>query len=360
MERKSKPVSTTRRRFIKGVGAAAAGVIAAPFVISSTARAQNKVVYIGTFGGSFTAAEEAAFYKPFTDATGIEAKPVTGLAFSKLKAMVQSGSYDFDVTSFTEATWRQAHSEGLAEPIDWTIVDKNTLAPDAVFFDGIGYYVASTNLAYRTDTFPNRGPEGWPDFWDVGKFVGDRSLYGRDPVTPLLVALVADGVPVDQVFPNPDIDRAFKSLDRIKPHIKVWWTSGAQSQQLIGDGEVDMIMIWNGRASGTIADGAPVELVWPGATLETALWGVAKGSPNAGAAWEFIQFAVQPDRQADFSRHISYGPSNPKAYEFLSDDVADMLPSNPKYKDVVLVVDPIWGGDNRAALAERFTQWLAT
>ena len=37
---------------------------------------------------------------------------------------------------------------------------------------------------------------------------------------------MADGVPWDKVYPM-DIDRAFKSLDRIKPHVDVWWTSGA-------------------------------------------------------------------------------------------------------------------------------------
>ena len=57
---------------------------------------------------------------------------------------------------------------------------------------------------------------------------------------------------------------------------------------------------------------------------------------------------MQPDRQADFAERINYGPTNPKAYEFIREDVANLLPSNPKYKDVVLPVDPIWGGDNRA------------
>ena len=35
-------------------------------------------------------------------------------------------------------------------------------------------------------------------------------------------ALVADGVPKDKLYPL-DLDRAFKKLDEIKPHIKVWW-----------------------------------------------------------------------------------------------------------------------------------------
>jgi putative spermidine/putrescine transport system substrate-binding protein len=55
-------------------------------------------------------------------------------------------------------------------------------------------------------------------------------------------------VPPDKLYPM-DIEPAFKKLDQIKPHIKVWWTQGNQSQQLIRDGEIDMMSIWNARAS---------------------------------------------------------------------------------------------------------------
>ena len=70
----------------------------------------------------------------------------------------------------------------------------------------------------------------------------------NNPVRTLQFALVADGVPLDKVFPI-DVDRAFKKLEQIKPHIKVWWTQGNQSQQLMRDGEVDMMVMWNARAS---------------------------------------------------------------------------------------------------------------
>ena len=40
--------------------------------------------------------------------------------------------------------------------------------------------------------------------------------------------------------------RATKKLNTIKDDI-VWWNSGAETQELIGSGEVAMSMIWNGR-----------------------------------------------------------------------------------------------------------------
>ena len=49
---------------------------------------------------------------------------------------------------------------------------------------------------------------------------------------------------------------------RVDAHIKVWWTQGNQSQQLLRDGEVDMMVMWNARASELQQQGHPVELVW--------------------------------------------------------------------------------------------------
>ncbi len=237
----------SRRRLLKTGGAAIASATIGPLLLTERTIAQTRTVYVNTWGGSWTAAEEAAFFKPFTEATGIQIRTVAPVSYAKLKAQVQSGSYEWDITAINQSDWLRAEKEGLVEPIDWTIVQKDKLFPDAVFANGISYCALGTNLCYRKDKFPNGGPKSWADFWDVKKFPGTRSLFNNAPRT-LNAALLADGVPADKVYPM-DIDRAFKKLDQIKPHIKVWWTQGNQSQQLIRDGEIDMMAIWNARAS---------------------------------------------------------------------------------------------------------------
>jgi len=64
-----RPVS--RRAFVK-TAAVAASVVGAPFVWRK-ASAQAKRIVIRDSGGPFTPAFEQAFYKPFREATGIEA-----------------------------------------------------------------------------------------------------------------------------------------------------------------------------------------------------------------------------------------------------------------------------------------------
>src|SRR4051812_17931319 len=90
----------SRRRLIKMSAASTALVGIAPAIIAREAQAQEKVVYVNTWGGGFTEAEDHAFYKPFTAATGIQVKPVTPVSFAKLKAQVQTGQYDWDITTF--------------------------------------------------------------------------------------------------------------------------------------------------------------------------------------------------------------------------------------------------------------------
>jgi putative spermidine/putrescine transport system substrate-binding protein len=272
--------TVSRRSFLKGAAGGALAV-GSPAVITS-AQAQSRVIYVNTWGGSWTAAEDAAFFKPFTKETGITVRTVAPVSYAKLKAQVQSKNYEWDVTAISEADWLRAENEGLVEPIDWSVVDKSKLFDDPVSANGIKYCALGTNLVYRTDKFPKGGPKNWADFWDVQKFPGNRSLFNH-PMRTLIFALLADGVPKDKLFPL-DLERGFRKLNQIKPHIKVWWTQGNQSQQLLRDGEVDMMAMWNARGSELKQQGLPVEVVWDGATVHTTMWGVVKGHPVRGPA----------------------------------------------------------------------------
>jgi putative spermidine/putrescine transport system substrate-binding protein len=256
----SHSIRPSRRGIMRAGGMA---LIAAPYVWSNRARAQDRTLFVNTWGGSWTTAEESAYFKPFTAETGIKVRTVAPVSFAKLKAQVLSRTYEWDVSSANIVEFSQAVREGLVEPIDKSIVDPARFPPGNITDFGAAGMTLATCLVYRTDKFPNGGPQSWADFWDVKTFPGARCLFNRS-FTSLAFALLADGVPADKLYPM-DIERAFKKLDQIKPHIKVWWTQGNQSQQLIADGEVDMIGMWNARAQELIDRGAPLKIVWNGA-----------------------------------------------------------------------------------------------
>jgi putative spermidine/putrescine transport system substrate-binding protein len=346
------------RRALLRSAAALAAAAAERGVLGRPALAQARTLYVNTWGGSWTAAEDAAYFKPFTQETGVQVRTVAPVSFANLKAQVQTGQYEWDVSGLGIVEYSQAVHEGLLEPVDLSVIDRKVIPEANIKSHGVSSLTLSTCLVYRKDKFPSGGPQSWADFWDVKRFPGARCLYDRS-FTVLAFALLADGVAADKLYPL-DLDRAFRKLDQIKPHIKVWWSQGAQSQQLIQDGEVDMIAMWNARAQELIDRGVPLEIVWNGAENYTSYRFVAKGSPRAKLAWQYINFVSDPRREAAFCSILPYGPTNPRSFDHISPEVAAKMPTRPDRLKAAHRPDAEWLAPNLARIRERFAQWLAT
>ena len=343
----------SRRAMLK---AGAGGLIAAPALLRSAAPAEGKTLYVNSYGGVWETSWRKAFFDPFTAESGIAIKTVPGVSFAKLKAEVQTGNYQYDQSNLGDSEYAQAVHDGLLEPVDKDAAKAASLPPKLIRDFGIVSYSLGTNLVYRKDKFPNGGPRNWADFWNVKKFPGPRCLFDRS-FTCLAFALIADGVPRDKLYPM-DLDRAFHKMDEIKPHIKVWWHDGAQSQQLIRDAEVDMIGMWSARAIDLIKDNVPLELVWDGAELYWANLVVPKGDPNAKAAWQFAGFVAQAKPQADFATLLPYGPANPAARALMPEAKLRLTPAWPANEAVMFQHDTKWLAPRLAEIRERWTQWM--
>ncbi|MET0186570.1 MAG: ABC transporter substrate-binding protein [Achromobacter sp.] len=319
-----KDFSVARRRSLKALAAGAS--LGLPF-IHGTARAADPLL-VNTWGGSWETAASRHLFEPFTKETGVPIRTVSPVSFAKLAAQARTGVYEFDVTTLGGADLVRANEAGLIEPIDTRFIDAGSLDQDQVVHNGVGSHAFATVIAFHKDKYPQGGPQDWAQFFDLDKFGGPRSMQRHAPrVLPL--ALLADGVPVDKLYPV-DIERALAKLDRIKPSIRVWWTQGQQSQQLLRDGEVTAAAIWHGRVVELIRQQQPVELVWKDAQIDRAYWVVSKGSPRAQAAWQFIRASVSGERLAGFCREADYGPVNRKAFEFIPEKDALMMPTFPK------------------------------
>ena len=188
------------------------------------------------------------------------------------------------------------------------------------------------------------------------KFPGRRALRNH-PIATLEAALMADGVAPDKLYPL-DVDRAFKKLEEIKPNITVWWTSGAQSAQLLNDGEVDMVMAWNGRVSALAREGAKVAFTFNQGILQSTSLCVLKGAPNLPTAISFLNEAVDPVNQANLPLHIDYGPANPKAFEtgVVKPERAAQLPSAPANASKQALMSYAWWSSPEGEAAEK--RWV--
>ena len=133
--------------------------------------------------------------------------------------------------------------------------------------------------------------------WDVKRFPGPRSMRNH-PIDNLEFALIADGVPMDKLYPI-DFDRAFKKLDQIKPHVTVWWSTGQQPAQLLLDKEVVLATGWNGRFYDLIKKGAPVEIEWNEGALKQGSFVIPKGAKNVYWAKKMLaEMSIRSSRRS--------------------------------------------------------------
>jgi putative spermidine/putrescine transport system substrate-binding protein len=346
-----------RRRLIGTTLLGAAG-LALPAVHGAQAQANRRIV-LRDPGGPYTPGFRTAFYEPFQRETGIEVVPVVAehdpVVF--IRSMVEARNYAWD-----GALLNRSANDVLVNPATGVFLEETRVEPG----DIPARYASPTFLpvlalqtvfAYRTDAFRGRqAPRSWADFWNVRDFPGRRSLR-RNPLDTLEQALLADGVPADQLYPL-DLDRAFRSLDRIKRNIQIWWTAGAQTSQIIKTGEVALCPTWNARAQAAIDEGAPAQIVWNQGLLGFEGFCIVRGGPKADLVREFIAFTRAPERQAAYTRHLSYGPVNPKAYEFIDAARAQQLPTFPANLATAVQIDTAYWGEARDAAVERFNAWL--
>ena len=108
------------------------------------------------------------------------------------------------------------------------------------------------------------------------------------PPPLLLLSTVKLGVPMDKVYPM-DVERAFRAMDRIKPHVNVWWTTGAQPAQLLA--EPDDLLPRGRSRGGTMRNHCAVELLGAGARLLLSYipleFYYAKPFQRPGTGWVF-------------------------------------------------------------------------
>ena len=158
-------------------------------------------------------------------------------------------------------------------------------------------------LGYNKEAFPEgKQPKSWAEFWDAEEFPGARMLADMASGTPNLeFALIADGVPMDKIFPI-DIDRAFKSLSKIKPHIKKFWDTGALSAQMLADKEVVLGSIWNGRLQAVADKGAPVAIEWNQHMLQIQAYGMFKDAQEQEGSAAARRLFDEPEGEAPASR----------------------------------------------------------
>lgn len=365
-------------KFTKSLLTASAFAIASS---SAFAAEMADEMIIVSWGGAYSESQLNAYHKPYSKKTGVKIinDESSNEAVAKLRAMNEAGNITWDVVDVVASDAIRLCDEGLAMEID---PDKHLApAPDGtpasedfgellVSDCFIPQIVYSTTFGYRIDMVGNNPPDDICDVFDLKTYPGKRALEKR-PINNMEWALLCDGVAKDKIYDvlatSAGQQRALDKLDTIKDQV-IWWSAGADTPQLLADGEVVMGSTYNGRLFSVIEEqDQPVAMLWDAQVFDLDGWIIPAGlsEERKARALDYIYFATDTQRLADQAKYISYGPARASSaplvgkHAKLGIAMGPHMPTDPDNATNTFLYNYEFWADYRDDIDAKFQAWLA-
>lgn len=353
---KSSKDPVPRRLFLKTV--ATLGISPLLFKMTPAFAGSDELVIVNWGGDAVTAHKSAwakRFEKKFPNSKAVI--DGSGPSSGKIKAQVESGKVTWDLCDRNNVAAVDLGRQGLLEEVDYSRIDRSA-TPEAYQGKwGLGAYYYSFALTWDTQAF-DRAPKDWRDMWNVKEFPGTRTIR-KNFEGQLEAALLADGVPVDQLYPL-DVDRAIEKIREIKEHT-IFWGSGSESQQIMRDGDAVIGNLWHTRSSIVHRETeGRVDYSFNQAVLFAGAWIQPKGAPGGKKAWDFAAVAQDPQAQVEVFQALGSGPINPKAAALVPAEMRHRDAGNPENLAVQVAADADWYASDYANILNRYLDAIAS
>jgi putative spermidine/putrescine transport system substrate-binding protein len=316
------------------------------------------------WGGSSQDAHRQAYWTGFTKSTGIALREDSWRGgVGVIRTKVVGGDASWDIVQVETEDLILGCEEGLFQRLDWaSLGGRKAFLPSAAHDCGVGAMRWSYVIGYDGDRIKGPGPQSWADFWDTKRFPGKRGMR-KTPKYSLEFALMADGVPADQVYPTlrtpAGVDRAFRKLDEIKPHV-VWWSSISQVPDLLGSREIVMSVTSPGRLIvANRTEGRNFKLDWHGNIYAVDYWVILSNSPRRAEAALLLRYMTRPENQVRLARFIPTGLTNVEANRIVEPAFKKDTPSDPANMTDALELDANFWVEYGDQLTQRFNAWVA-
>jgi len=334
-------------------------MLAAPYVITSCAPAasENAIGFAST-GGVYNDILRRVWINDFEKQTGVRVNLSSNTSLTQTKLQTKTDRPQWDVVELTGPWYVLAAQQGLLLPLDTDIVNIKATSPQFVRPYGVEYAMFNDCIAWDRRAVPDRlQPAGWADFWDIKARPGKRSLNTVNGGGTLEMALMADGVAPDKLYPL-DLDRAFRSLDRLGRDNVVWSQSFQEPIERLMSQEVCLASSWPFRVASANRDGANLGMTFSQCSLAGDWLGVVRTSRNPRAAFKLINALISsPAACAEFSRLTHYGTPNLDSLKLMPKADADLTPTNPALAAKLYAPDDAYWAANLEAVSTRFKQW---
>lgn len=336
-------------------------VLTTGLLASAYGFAQTREVTIVTWGGNVAKEMMEAWFKPATAGMDIRIREDSIKGPNDVHAHVGAGNVYWDVVDAASDMCERGGRAGILEELDFGVIKKDGLPPSQVTKWSVPSTAFTIVLAYNKKKYGNNPPKNWADFFDVKTYPGTR-FFGPFVNSVIEIALLADGVPADKLYPL-DVERGFRKLEAFKPNITGFASTYGAATQLIMDGEADMLFLPENRLFAATREGANYGFTYEQGLMNFDCLVVPKGSKNKDVAMKIIANIVKPDINARIVETSGLSPANllsvkegyvPAKY------VAD-LAMTPKNLEKIIMIDNGWWAENRAKmrLNERYNEFKA-
>lgn len=337
---------------------------------------EEQALRIATWGGSYEEAQREAYFRPFTEESGVAIETVAYEGgVEPLREWVGEGAARVDIADMTMADHRRACRLGLLRKFDHRVLAPapdgtaaiNDFIPGSYTDCGVAHNAFSMVVAFDEEAFAGAQPYRIEHLFQPEKYPGGRALRKR-PDALMEWALIAYGVPPADLYSLLSTERgmrlAFSRLDRIRDEI-VWWRDPERAVELLTSDRASFASGYNGRFfNARVVRDKPIKIIWDAQLYQLETWGILRDSPNRELAKRFIRFATRTESMVRYASHIAYGPTRHSGNRRVSGhattgvDMRIHMPTNENHMDRAIKKDVIWYARTREALTERFDAWL--
>ncbi|MFG6098629.1 spermidine/putrescine ABC transporter substrate-binding protein [Leptolyngbyaceae cyanobacterium CCMR0082] len=330
---------TSRRRFLQGSVAALAGVGLSncrrtigettetpPSADTTDSAPASGTLHIYTWA-DYTDDELAA---QFTEATGIEVKiDVYDSNETMLAKMQAGGGANYSLLYPSDYMVTEMIGLGMLTELDKSRLvglDKMREKWKSPVYDednthSIPYSWGTTGLLYNSEVLTT-APTDWDYLWDNSDVLS-RKMTMLDDVRETMGAVLSSlGYSYNATDPA-QLEEAYQKLLELKPSLASFKSFGWQDELLSGDLLLSMVYS---------VEGIPVSLENPnfkyvipesGSSVWTDTIVIPTSAPNVEAAYEWINFNLQPQVSKDTVERLFFATPNGEAMTMLSQELLD-------------------------------------
>ncbi|MEM6620914.1 MAG: spermidine/putrescine ABC transporter substrate-binding protein [Pseudomonadota bacterium] len=315
MTRRTSRLSPTRRGFLAGTGAVAAGL-----TLPKDAFAAGQLNFYNwdTYIGETT-------LEDFTAATGVNVQYDLFADNDELFAKLKNGNPGYDLIVPTNDYVERMIIAEMLDELDHSkipnIANVNTAFLDPAFDPGrkysLPYMWGTIGVGYRKSKVDGV-PDSWADFYTSDKY-SKRIAMLSTPDYVFGMALKLMGKSLND-WSDENIAAAEAMVLAQKEHIAAF--APDNGQDLLLAGEVDLAMEWNGDILQAMEEDDDIGFVVPkegGLVWEDTLC-VPKGAPNPEAAHQMVNFLLDAEVGRDLAEYIYYATPNAAAKELTSEE----------------------------------------